>query len=249
MSAPARRTTSDERRTVVWHDVECGGYEADLPLWEELAEAADGPVLELGCGTGRVALHLARRGHAVVGIDSDPELIAELRERAAAEGLTVGAEQAHAAAYSLGERFGLILAPMQLVQLLPNGEARHECLSAAAAHLEPGGCLALAIVAEAETGVPPSPALPDVRERDGWVYSSMPLGAINEGDSLLVERLRQTVDPDGHLEESHNAVRLRMLSAASLEEEGRSAGLNPAVRRRIDATDAHVGSTVVLLEG
>ncbi len=247
MSAPARGTRNEERGTVVWHDAECGAYEADLPLWEELAEAADGPVLELGCGTGRVALHLARRGHAVVGIDSDAELIAELCERAAAEGLTVGAEQADAAGFSLDKRFGLIVAPMQLVQLLPDGEARHECLSAAAAHLESGGCLALAIVAEARTGTPPSPALPDVRERDGWVYSSMPLGVIREGDSLLLERLRQTVDPDGHLEESHNAVRLRMLSTASLEREGRPAGLSPAGRRRIEATDAHVGSTVVLL--
>ena len=249
MTVPARGTRNEERGTVVWHDAECGAYTADLSLWQELAEAADGPVLELGCGTGRVALHLARRGHAAVGIDSDAELIAELRERAAAEGLTVGAEQAEAAAFSLDKRFGLIVAPMQLIQLLPDGEARHECLRAAAAHLESGGCLALAIVAEAQTGTPPSPALPDVRERDGWVYSSMPLGAMREGDSLLVEQLRQTVDPDGHLEESHNAVRLRMLSTASVEREGRAADLTPAGRRRIEATDAHVGSTVVLLEG
>ncbi|MEK6251154.1 MAG: class I SAM-dependent methyltransferase [Actinomycetota bacterium] len=247
MSSPARGTRNEERGTVVWHDAECGAYTADLPLWEELAEAADGPVLELGCGTGRVALHLARRGHTVVGIDSDAELVAELRERAAGEGLTVGVEQADAAAFSLDERFGLIVAPMQLVQLLPGADSRRECLSAAADHLASGGCLALAIVAEAQTGIPPSPALPDVRERDGWVYSSMPLGVIREGDSLLVERLRQTVDPDGHLEESHNAVRLRMLSTASVEREGRAAGLTPAGCRRIYATDAHVGSTVVLL--
>jgi SAM-dependent methyltransferase len=236
-----------DRRTVVWHDVECGAYEADLRLWEQLAEA-DGPLLELGCGTGRVALHLARRGHTVVGIDIDADLIAELRERAANEGLTVGAEHADAAGFSLDQNFGLIVAPMQLVQLLPGADSRRQCLTAAAAHLAPHGVVALAVVETGVTSVPSSPLLPDVRERDGWVYSSLPLGAIREDDSLLVERLRQTVDPDGHLEETHDAVRLRMLSAAQLEEGGRSAGLRPAGRRRIEPTDAHVGSTVVLLE-
>ena len=248
MTAPARGTRNEDRLTVVWQDVECGAYEADLPLWEELAEATDGSALELGCGTGRVALHLTRRGHKVVGIDSDADLIAELRERAAAEGLTIGAEQAEAAGFSLDENFGLIVAPMQLIQLLPDADSRRECLMAAAAHLAPHGVIALAIVETGMTSVPPSPLLPDVRERDGWVYSSMPLGAIREGDSLLVERLRQTVDPDGHLEESNDAVRIQMLTAAELEEEGRSAGLSPAGRRRIEPTDAHVGSTVVLLE-
>jgi hypothetical protein len=137
---------------------------------------------------------------------------------------------------------------MQLIQLLPGADSRRECLTAAAAHLAPHGVIALAIVETGMTSVPASPLLPDVRERDGWVYSSMPLGAIHEGDSLLVERLRQTVDPDGHLEDSHDAVRIQMLTAAELEEEGRRVGLGPAGRRRIEPTDAHVGSTVVLLE-
>jgi SAM-dependent methyltransferase len=248
MSVPARGTRNQDRRAVVWHDVECGAYGADLQLWEELAEVAEGSVLELGCGTGRVALHLARRGHTVVGIDSDADLIADLLERAAAEGLTVGVEHADAAGFSLEEKFGLIVAPMQLIQLLPSADSRRKCLRAAAAHLAPNGVMALVIVEAGMTSVPPSPLLPDVRERDGWVYSSMPLGAIREGDSLLVERLRQTVDPAGHLEETRDGVRLQMLSAAELEAEGRSAGLRPAGRRRIEPTDAHVGSTVVLLE-
>ena len=53
---------------VIWHDLECGGYVEDLPLWRELA--GDGPVLDLGCGTGRVALDLAARGVPVVGLDA-----------------------------------------------------------------------------------------------------------------------------------------------------------------------------------
>jgi SAM-dependent methyltransferase len=235
------------RDSVIWNEVECGGFEADLPLWGEMAAKGD-PILELGCGGGRVALHLARRGHEVWGIDSDRALIAELRDRAGNEGLAVHTAHADATEFALDQRFALILAPMQLIQLLPDDESRGRCLRAIAAHLAPGGMAALAIVESGASGISPSPPLPDVRERDGWVYSSMPLGVIREDDALLVERLRQSVDPDGHLEETRDAVRLQLLSAAQLEDEGKSAGLRPAGRRQIDPTGAHVGSTVVRLE-
>jgi SAM-dependent methyltransferase len=241
------RTTEPPR--VIWHDVECGAFEADLPLWAELAEAATGAVLELGCGSGRVALHLARHGHRVTAIDSDPALVEALRERAAEAGLDVAARVADAAGFKLDQSFALIVAPMQLVQLLDGAGARASCLSACASHLAPGGRLALALVDGVPTGVPPAPLLPDVREHDGWVYSSLPLGARKEGAALLVERLRQIVDPEGHLSESRDTVRLRTLSAGQLEEEARSAGLRPSGRRSIEPTSSHVGSTVVLLEG
>ena len=53
---------------VVWHELECGSYRADLPLWRELADqmaSSEGSarVLDVGAGTGRVALELARAGH------------------------------------------------------------------------------------------------------------------------------------------------------------------------------------------
>jgi SAM-dependent methyltransferase len=237
---------------VIWHEVECGSYTADLPLWRQLVEAAPGRILELGCGTGRVALDLARRGHRVTGIDHDPALVAELDRRAGAEKLDLVAREADASHLSLGERFGLILAPMQLIQLLTDDRARAACLRASAAHLAPGGTLALAMVeagdaAAAPAQATPSPPLPDVRERDGWVFSSLPLGVFADGGWLVVERLRQTVSPAGRLEEVRSSVRLRELSALRLETEGRAAGLSPAGRRKIDPTASHVGSTVVLL--
>ena len=59
---------------VLWHDIECGGYDVDLPLWRELAEATGGPVLDIGAGTGRVSLDLAGHGYDVVALDLEPEL-------------------------------------------------------------------------------------------------------------------------------------------------------------------------------
>ena len=55
----------------VWHDVECGGYRADLEFWRELAEGA---ILDVGAGTGRIALRLAEEGHDVTALDLDGDL-------------------------------------------------------------------------------------------------------------------------------------------------------------------------------
>ena len=234
--------------SVVWHDVECGGYGADLPLWEELAQASDGPVLELGCGTGRVALHLARRGHRVTGIDRDAALLEELTRRAAAKGSQLQVAQADAADFSLDQSFGLILAPMQIIQLLPDAEARLACLGRATSHLKPGGVLALAIVEDSEKREGETAPLPDTRELRGWVYSSHPLAVSSQDGVLQIERSRQAVGPDGSFHEGRNLIQLQLVSPSELEDEGREVGLRPAGRREIEPSEIHVGSTVVLLE-
>jgi SAM-dependent methyltransferase len=231
---------------VIWHDAENGSYSADLPLWEELARAAGGPVLDLGCGTGRVALHLARRGHQTVGLDLDPELIAALAERA--DGLPLRPLVGDAQSFELDADIALALAPMQLAQLLPDSPARVECLSCIAAHLRPGGRAALAIVEALPRESEGPPPLPDVREVDGWVYSSLPLDAVDIGEEIVIQRLRQTVSPAGELSEEENEIRIRTVAAAELEREAVAAGLVPLPRREIAPTDLHVGSTVVVLE-
>ncbi len=230
---------------VIWHDAENGAYSGDLALWEELAGEAGGPVLDLGCGTGRVALHLARRGHATVGLDLEPELIAALAERA--EGLPLQALVGDARRFELEEDVALALAPMQLAQLLPGSADRVECLGCIAAQLRPGGRIALAIVERLPAESEGPPPLPDVREVDGWIYSSLPLDAVDIGEEIVIQRLRQIVSPSGELSEEENEIRIRTLAAAELESEGVAAGLTPLARREIAPTDLHVGSTVVIL--
>jgi SAM-dependent methyltransferase len=221
---------------VIWHEAECGSYEADLPLWDELAGAAPGPILDLGCGGGRVSSHLARRGHCVCGLDLDPKLIQNLPEA------TLG----DARDFDLGREFGLILAPMQLVQLLADADERERCLRCVAAHLQPGGLAALAIVEAMPEPVEDASPLPDTREVDGWVYSSLPVDTRVDEDAIRVRRLRQTVSPRGEFGEELYEVTLSALDGATLEREAAEVGLAPAGRRAIPPTDAHVGSTVVL---
>ncbi len=113
---------------VIWHEIECGGYRADLALWRELAEDArnqdrGAAILDIGAGTGRVALDLARAGHSVTALDSASELLDALYERAGKSPV----ETVHADARSFElERhdYALCLVPMQTIQLLGGASGR-----------------------------------------------------------------------------------------------------------------------------
>src|SRR5205807_1746039 len=99
---------------------------------------------EIGAGTGRVSLDLARRGHAVTALDRDAELLAALSERAA--GLPIEVAVADARDFDLGRRFALCLVPMQTLQILGGAAGRARFWRRARAHLEPGGLLAATVV-------------------------------------------------------------------------------------------------------
>src|SRR3954447_7387250 len=230
-----------------WHDLECGGYDADLPLWRELAEQARGDVLDVGCGAGRVALDLARRGHAVTGLDHDAELVDALRERAG--GMPVDTVLADARQFALGRHFGLALVPMQTVQLLGGPGGRAAFLGCARGHLDNGALLAVAVADALEGYGPGADALPlpDMGEHDGWLYSSQPVAVRDRGDRVAIERIRQTVAPDGTLAASGDVIELDRVDAATLEAEGAGAGFAVEPARHIEATAEHVGSRVVML--
>jgi SAM-dependent methyltransferase len=235
----------------IWHDVECAAYEADLSTWRELAAAARGPILELGCGTGRVALRLAADGFDVTGLDADPELIDALRARSHRRGLNVAAVVADARSFALERTFSLVLAPMQVVQLLAGRRGRSEMLSRAYAHLRGGGILAIAAADPFEAVDDPEsarPPLPDILETDGWVYSSTPVALRTAGGAVVIERLRSVVSPSGELTESLATISLDSCTADEIEAEGEAAGFAKRPRRSVDATRDYVGSTVIVLE-
>jgi SAM-dependent methyltransferase len=255
------RTAQPEIAPVVWHDLECGAYAEDLPLWRELAARAAMPgrpcgrscdVLDLGCGTGRVALDLAGHGHRVTGLDVDEVLAAELRRRAEERNVSADAVHADASDFDLGRRFDLVLAAMQLLQLFGDPAERGAILTRARAHLRRGGLFAAALLdLEGEvTGAAYVPPLPDMRERDGWVWSSQPVAirVLDGGAAISLDRVRRAVSPGGEIVESDDAVRLELLSADEVERAMREAGLVPVERRTIRPTDDHVGSLVVIGE-
>ncbi len=247
-SAPSRAPRDAE--AVVWHDVECAGYTVDLPHWRELAAEISGPVLELGAGTGRVALDLAAHGHRLWTLDSDPALVEELRRRAHRSGLEILASPGDARTFDLGRRFGLVIAPMQVVQLLGGPIGRVQMLTAVRRHLDPGAILAMAIADPLE-GVPsedPLPPLPDVREANGWVHSSRPVAVREEGGEIVIQRVREAVSPGGERSASAATIRLERTEPSDLTRQATELGFRAREPRGVPATDDYVGSTIVVAE-
>jgi SAM-dependent methyltransferase len=108
------------------------------PAVELLAElAGDGPVLEFGIGTGRVALPLARRGLQVAGIDLSPDMVAKLREKEGGEAIEVAVGDISTTRVD-GE-FALVYVVWNTINNLTTQEAQAACFANAAAHLRPGG--------------------------------------------------------------------------------------------------------------
>jgi len=233
----------------VWHDAECGGYAADLSAWERLAAERGGPVLDLGAGAGRVSLHLASRGHEVIAVDSDPALLAALRERAAERSLAIETLRADVRDLDLGgRRLPLAIAPMQLAHLLGGDAGRARAFAAIASCLRPGGTLALTILREPLPASGTPEPLPDVREVEGWVHSSLPLAVRVGPSSVELDRLRQLVAPDGTLTEELVTTVLDRITPAALERELASAGLHVSGSEPVAETAEHVGSLLVLAE-
>ena len=116
----------------------------DIPFWVEEALASGGPVLELACGTGRVAIPIAQAGVPVVGLDNSAAMLKLARAKATKLGLTpeaarfVRGDMRH---FSHPEKYPLVIIPFRSFQLLLSVAEQHQALEAIRAHLAPGGRL------------------------------------------------------------------------------------------------------------
>ena len=107
-----------------------------------LAElAGPGPLLELGIGTGRLALPLAARGLEVHGVDASEEMVGELRRKPG--GAEIPVHVASFDDYSLEQRFSLVVLALHTIYGLPTQERQVRCFETAARHLRPGGAFVI----------------------------------------------------------------------------------------------------------
>lgn len=209
-------------------------HHEDLPFWLSLAARQGGPVLELGCGTGRVLLPLARAGYAAFGLDSDARMLACLQAQASADpSCRARFFQADMAAFHLARQFPLILLPCNTLSTLP-AETRSAALMSVRRHLSPQGVFAASLPNPALLARLPRRSAAEIEEvfphpRDGepvqvssaWQRSAGHCSITWHYDHLL---------PNGRTERLTAQVRHALLPIEQYTEEYRQAGFRLAAQ-------------------
>src|SRR5919202_1968865 len=116
------------------------GVTADVPFYVGLAREADGPVVELAVGNGRVAIPVAQAtGRRVVGIDSSPAMLEQARERALEEGVELDLREGDIRELEIEEPAARIYCPGRSLLHLPTWDDRRRSFDRVAASCRPKG--------------------------------------------------------------------------------------------------------------
>jgi SAM-dependent methyltransferase len=121
-------------------------WQQDIDFWLDCARRFGGPVLDLACGTGRVALPLARAGFAVTGLDLAPGMLTEAARKCESEPCRPRFVAGDMRAFTLGQRFRTVIIAFNSIAHLHTREDVERCLACVRAHLADGGALALALI-------------------------------------------------------------------------------------------------------
>jgi SAM-dependent methyltransferase len=122
------------------YDEWAAGMTEDVGFYVELARQADGPLVELAVGNGRVAIPVAQAtGRRVVGVDTSPSMLAQAREKAAEAGVDLDLREADMRDLELDEPAALVYCPFRALLHLPTWADRRRTFERVAAALCPGG--------------------------------------------------------------------------------------------------------------
>jgi SAM-dependent methyltransferase len=195
----------------------------DVDFFVEAARASGGPVLEVGCGTGRILIPTARAGVDIVGLDLSPHMLQVCRNRLMNEPEAVQSKarliQADMRKFDLGQTFRLVTLPFRPFQHLTTVEDQVSCLKSIHRHVTTGGRLILdifnpsleALMADnlgQEFGEEPEFTAPDGRRviRRHKVLSRDYSNQINQ-----IELVYYITYPDGREERQSHTFPLRYL--------------------------------------
>jgi ubiquinone/menaquinone biosynthesis C-methylase UbiE len=137
----------DENRPMSWDEEFAERYDewsahmtADVAFYTQLALEANGPLVELAVGNGRVAIPVAQAtGQRVIGIDNSPAMLDQARARAAEAGVELELQEGDIRDLALDEPAALIYCPFRTLLHLPTWAERRRLFERVAASLQPGG--------------------------------------------------------------------------------------------------------------
>ncbi len=127
-----------------YYDAIHANLREDIGLWLSFAGRTDRPVLEVGCGTGRIAFELARAGHEVTGVEPSPSMLARARQRAEDDALDVTFIEGVVSHLTLErDHYGLVILPNDVFLYCLDGEEQRAMLESLRDVLTFNGLLAL----------------------------------------------------------------------------------------------------------
>jgi ubiquinone/menaquinone biosynthesis C-methylase UbiE len=121
------------------YDVADAGYDADFPLTEQLAKSLGGPILDIACGTGTMAIRLAQQGYPVTGVDIIPEMIDWAAKKATLQAVAVEWVLADARTFQLQKKFPFIYMLGNAFQHFLTRADQEALLARVREHLQPEG--------------------------------------------------------------------------------------------------------------
>lgn len=181
-------------------------FRGDTSNWEdrafflEVIRRAGQPVLDVGCGTGRLLLDYLAQGIDIDGMDNSPDMLGLLLEKALAMNLQPQVYQQKMEALDLPRRYRLIMVPSSSFQLLLEPAQARQAMSRFYTHLEPGGALAMPFLKVWPEGEP--------LEQTEWKLTGE---ATRPEDGALVQRWsRAWYDPEEQLEHTEDRYEIRL---------------------------------------
>jgi SAM-dependent methyltransferase len=162
------------------YDFSYSDFTEDIEFYENVARAIDGPLLELGVGSGRVAIPLAEAGYDVVGIDNSPSMLDVARRELEALGDIDGSLElieGDMTAFELGRQFGMVFVAANTFQHLLTTEEQLACVRCAVKALQPRGIFSMSIR---------SPSTVTWDDTDGWAPMLMHWSRLDESTGETV---------------------------------------------------------------
>lgn len=200
----------EEFRDPQTYDLECDDFDEDRPFIEQWARSLGGPLLDLACGTGRMALHMALQGYQVTGVDVVPEMITQARQKAAEHSVSIEWVVADARTFHLQKQFPCIYMLMNAFQFFLTREDQEAMLARVREHLHPEGCFLF------ETRNPSPRNLLELRHPEGEKYTT------SEGRQLVITE-QQHYDPMTQIQHYTRYLKFLHPSGQHVEKTNRTA--------------------------